>query len=102
RLTWDGVALHAGRLPGYPASHGCIRLPAEFAELLYGVTGHDDVVIVADEIGYADDVVHPGERLNADVLALVAKARMEEATEVAKNAPAPSSARAGEGSAAAM
>ena len=27
RLTWDGIALHAGRLPGYPASHGCIRLP---------------------------------------------------------------------------
>jgi hypothetical protein len=31
RLTWQGVALHAGNLPGYPASHGCIRLPKEFA-----------------------------------------------------------------------
>ena len=28
RLTWSGVALHAGQLPGYPASHGCLRLPA--------------------------------------------------------------------------
>ena len=102
RLTWDGVALHAGKLPGYPASHGCIRLPAEFAELLYDVTGHDNVVIVADDIGYADAVVHPGDRLNADVLALVAKARMEDATEVAKNDVVQPSARAGVGSAAGM
>lgn len=38
RLTWYGVALHAGNLPGRPASHGCIRLPLKFAELLYGAT----------------------------------------------------------------
>jgi len=38
RLTWKGVAMHAGHLPGYPASHGCIRLPPRFAKLLYGVT----------------------------------------------------------------
>ena len=38
RLTWTGVALHAGRLPGYPASHGCVRLPAAFAKLLFSVT----------------------------------------------------------------
>jgi lipoprotein-anchoring transpeptidase ErfK/SrfK len=38
RLTWSGIALHAGNLPGYPASHGCVRLPLEFARLLYGVT----------------------------------------------------------------
>src|SRR4030095_4375982 len=31
RLTWKGIALHAGHLPGYPASHGCVRLPAKFA-----------------------------------------------------------------------
>ncbi len=35
RLTWDGIALHAGKLPGYPASHGCVRLPPEFAAKLY-------------------------------------------------------------------
>ena len=38
RLTWKGVALHAGRLPGYRASHGCIRLPHGFAKKLYAVT----------------------------------------------------------------
>jgi hypothetical protein len=38
RLTQSGVALHAGHLPGYPASHGCIRLPWGFAKRLYGIT----------------------------------------------------------------
>ena len=38
RLTWGGVALHAGHIPGRPASHGCVRLPLEFARLLFGVT----------------------------------------------------------------
>jgi lipoprotein-anchoring transpeptidase ErfK/SrfK len=38
RLTWDGVALHAGGLPGYPESHGCIHLPTRFAQLLFDVT----------------------------------------------------------------
>ena len=38
RLTWTGIALHAGHLPGYPASHGCIRLPKEFARQLYDMT----------------------------------------------------------------
>jgi len=38
RLTWDGIALHAGQLPGYPASHGCVRLPMEFSRLLFGAT----------------------------------------------------------------
>ena len=46
RLTWGGVALHAGDLPGYPASHGCIRLPREFARLLYGVTRLGMTVVV--------------------------------------------------------
>jgi lipoprotein-anchoring transpeptidase ErfK/SrfK len=35
RLREDGVGMHGGYLPGYPASHGCIRLPHAFAELLY-------------------------------------------------------------------
>lgn len=38
RLTWTGIALHAGVLPGYPASHGCIRFPREFARRLFGIT----------------------------------------------------------------
>ena len=51
RLTWGGVALHAGNLPGYPASHGCIRLPHEFARLLYGVTRVGMTVIITDRTG---------------------------------------------------
>ncbi len=38
RLTWDGIALHAGAIPGTPASHGCVRFPLAFARHLYGVT----------------------------------------------------------------
>lgn len=49
RLTWRGIALHAGKLPGYPASHGCIRLPAGFAKLLYGATRIGMTVIITDE-----------------------------------------------------
>lgn len=49
RLTWGGVALHAGNLPGYPASHGCIRLPAGFAKLLYGATKLGMTVVLSDE-----------------------------------------------------
>jgi hypothetical protein len=48
RLTWDGIALHAGNLPGHPASHGCIRLPLGFAERLFGVTALGMTVIVTD------------------------------------------------------
>ena len=48
RLTWKGVALHAGHLPGYPASHGCIRMPAGFAKLLYGVTSLGMTVVITD------------------------------------------------------
>ena len=46
RLTWDGIAMHAGNLPGYPASHGCVRLPMGFAKLLYGVTKLGLTVII--------------------------------------------------------
>jgi hypothetical protein len=48
RLTWSGIALHAGALPGYPASHGCVRLPLRFAELLYGVTRLGTPVVIAN------------------------------------------------------
>jgi L,D-transpeptidase catalytic domain len=49
RLTWEGVALHGGDLPGYPASHGCIRLPRAFAKKLYSLTTRGTTVIVVDE-----------------------------------------------------
>ncbi len=54
RLTWTGIALHGGYDPGYPASHGCIRLPMEFARLLFGATAIGAQVSVVD-----DDVVAP-------------------------------------------
>ncbi|HEY1244590.1 MAG TPA: L,D-transpeptidase family protein [Hyphomicrobiaceae bacterium] len=49
RLTWSGVALHAGVLPGYPASHGCIRLPHRFAVELWGMTRVGTRVVVAPD-----------------------------------------------------
>lgn len=48
RLTWDGVAIHAGRNPGFPASHGCIRVPAAFAKKLFAVTELGATVEVTD------------------------------------------------------
>jgi hypothetical protein len=60
RLTWSGIALHAGHLPGYPASHGCVRLPEAFAELLFGVTKSGTVVVVADADTFEPQVVAPG------------------------------------------
>jgi lipoprotein-anchoring transpeptidase ErfK/SrfK len=46
RITWSGVAMHAGVLPGYPASHGCIRMPAAFAVKMYGWTRMSARVII--------------------------------------------------------
>jgi len=46
RLTWSGIALHAGPLPGYPASHGCIRLPRSFAKKLYNLTDYGTRVTI--------------------------------------------------------
>ena len=60
RLTWDGVALHAGGLPGYPESHGCVHLPSRFAELLFGVTSVGITVVIANDATAPVDVVHPG------------------------------------------
>lgn len=48
RLTWGGVALHGGQLPGYPASHGCIRLPLAFARLIYAETRLGMTVVITD------------------------------------------------------
>lgn len=49
RLTWSGIALHAGVVPGYRASHGCIRLPASFAKSLFGVTNIGTRIIVTND-----------------------------------------------------
>ncbi len=60
RLTWSGIALHAGQLPGYPASHGCVRLPKEFSSLLFGITKVGMTVVIADDASQPEDVTHPG------------------------------------------
>jgi lipoprotein-anchoring transpeptidase ErfK/SrfK len=49
RITWEGVALHAGELPGYAASHGCIRLPYDFALRLWGTTNIGTRVIISND-----------------------------------------------------
>lgn len=51
RLTWDGVALHAGGLPGYPESHGCVHLPISFAKRLFATTDMGGTVVVAGRAG---------------------------------------------------
>ena len=60
RLTWSGIALHAGKLPGFPASHGCVRLPLEFSRLLYGVTSKGSTVVIADAKSSQAQIIHPG------------------------------------------
>lgn len=49
RLTWGGVALHAGHVTGRPASHGCIRLPRSFAKKLYKLTDFDTTTVVVTD-----------------------------------------------------
>ncbi|MGE0025295.1 MAG: L,D-transpeptidase family protein, partial [Hyphomicrobium sp.] len=58
RLTWSGIALHAGALPGYPASHGCVRLPRSFADGLFGLTSVGMRVIVAGEDVAPSPITH--------------------------------------------
>src|SRR5256886_1705359 len=60
RVTWGGIALHAGDLPGYPDSHGCIRVTLELSKLLFGVTMKGATVIIADEHAAPAETVHPG------------------------------------------
>lgn len=59
RITWSGIALHGGALPGHPASHGCIRLPYEFAERLYGITKLGMRIIVARNDPRPVEIDHP-------------------------------------------
>jgi hypothetical protein len=59
RITWTGIALHAGVLPGRPASHGCVRMPHGFAQHLFGLTDIGlRVIIVRDDIAPAE-IEHP-------------------------------------------
>ncbi len=58
RITWSGVALHAGALPGYPASHGCIRLPYKFARDLFAITALGARVIIVKDDATPADIAH--------------------------------------------
>jgi hypothetical protein len=57
RLTWSGVALHAGGLPGYPESHGCVHLPMAFSKLLFDTMPLGGTVVIAG--GHEDPVTRP-------------------------------------------
>lgn len=59
RITWSGVALHGGPLPGYPASHGCVRLPFKFAKNIFDVTRLGTRVIISNENVTPVSISHP-------------------------------------------
>jgi lipoprotein-anchoring transpeptidase ErfK/SrfK len=59
RITWSGVALHAGVVPGHPASHGCIRLPERFAVRLWGMTKVGARVIITRGEAAPFEITHP-------------------------------------------
>jgi len=81
RITWSGIALHGGPLPGRPASHGCVRMPYDFARRLFGVTTLGMRVIVAPTDVVPVEIVHP-----ALFPGTIAAARAAEAEEAATKA----------------
>src|SRR6185312_1681004 len=91
RLTWSGIALHGGALPGHPASHGCIRLPYEFAERLFDVTRVGMRVIVAPGDAAPTTMAHlgvfpPTSSASAEVAVKAAAAEADEAASKADQA----------------
>ncbi len=59
RITWSGIAMHLGVVPGHPASHGCIRLPAEFAAKLWGLTKIGERVVISPQDVTPVEFEHP-------------------------------------------
>ncbi len=59
RITWNGIALHGGPLPGYAASHGCVRMPYGFAEKLFDKTRIGMRVIISPNDAVPADISHP-------------------------------------------
>jgi hypothetical protein len=59
RLTWDGVALHAGGLPGYPSSHGCVHMPSVFAADLFEIAPMGMTVVIVNSKTGPADLNHP-------------------------------------------
>jgi len=86
RLTWTGIALHGGPLPGYPASHGCIRMPYDFAERVFDATRLGMRVIVWPNDVVPVEIDHPvlfQPKTGPDTAA--AKAAVAQADEAASN-----------------
>jgi hypothetical protein len=86
RLTWSGIALHGGALPGYPASHGCVRMPFDFAERLFDMTKMGLRVIVAPTDAAPMEIAHPVLLQPKPGVGALVAARMAEADEAAKKA----------------
>ncbi|MBR1222313.1 L,D-transpeptidase [Bradyrhizobium sp. U87765 SZCCT0131] len=74
RITWNGLALHGGPLPGYAASHGCVRMPYGFAEKLFEKTRIGMRVIISPEDAAPVDFSHPTLSLFVPNAAVVAAA----------------------------
>ncbi|KIU46260.1 MULTISPECIES: L,D-transpeptidase [Bradyrhizobium] len=86
RITWNGIALHGGPLPGYAASHGCVRMPYDFAEKLFDKTQIGMRVIIAPNDAAPVDFTHPALFVpNAQAIA-AAPARAETLTREAADA----------------
>jgi len=60
RLTWSGIALHAGSVPGYPNSHGCVHLPLDFSHYLFELEHLGATVVIADDHSGPAEAAHPG------------------------------------------
>jgi hypothetical protein len=86
RITWSGIALHGGPLPGYPASHGCVRMPYDFARRLFGMTKLGMRVIVAPSDVAPVEIVHPALFPTQPRAGTLAAARAAEADEAASKA----------------
>ena len=59
RVTWSGIAMHLGVVPGHPASHGCIRLPAGFATKLWGLTKIGERIVISPQEVTPAEFAHP-------------------------------------------
>ena len=86
RITWSGIALHGGPLPGYPASHGCVRMPYEFAARLFDETRLGLRVIVAPTDVAPVEIAHPVLFQSKSGNGVLAVARMAEAGEATRKA----------------
>jgi hypothetical protein len=86
RITWSGIALHGGPLPGHPASHGCIRMPYDFAAHLFDATKLGMRVIVAPTDVTPAEITHPALFSPKPGVVALAAARAAEADEAARKA----------------